>query len=119
MSDKTDLKIISTLLLSAIVGLSLSATFITLFNSAISFSIFPVISLILAIYCLHQRYLHNSVPDGAFSLIVLSFISGFFAYMMLIRVEFAMMGSNTIPTFIFLAAFFGLLVKLRKYKSIQ
>ena len=117
MSDKTDSKIISTLLLSGIVGLSLSASFITLFNSAISFSIFPVISLILAVYCLHQRYLTNSVPDGAFGLIALSFISGLFAYMMLIRVEYAIMGSNTIPTFIFLATFFALLVKLKRYKS--
>lgn len=119
MSEKTERKIVSTLLLSGIVGLSLSASFITLFNSAMSFSIFPVISLILAVYCLHQRYLNNSVPEGAFSLIVLSFISGFSAYMMLIRVEFASMGSNTIPTFIFLAAFLALLVKLKKYKAIQ
>ena len=44
-----------TLLLAFIVGLSVHGTFSALFNSAVHFSVFPVLALCLAVYCFHQR----------------------------------------------------------------
>lgn len=53
-----------TLLLALIAGLSINGTFAALFSSIVPFSIFPVLSLLLTVYCLHQRY-QNRVCRGA------------------------------------------------------
>ena len=45
-----------TLLLALIAGLSINGTFAALFSSIVPFSIFPILSLVLTVYCLHQRY---------------------------------------------------------------
>ena len=55
-----------TLLLAFIVGLSVHGTFSALFNSAVHFSVFPVLALCLAVYCFHQRYLNQMLPEGIF-----------------------------------------------------
>ena len=54
-----------TLLLAFIVGLSVHGTFSALFNSAVHFSVFPVLALCLAVYCFHQRYLNQMLPEGS------------------------------------------------------
>ncbi|STR56716.1 inner membrane protein [Klebsiella oxytoca] len=53
-----------TLLLALIAGLSINGTFAALFSSIVPFSIFPVLSLVLTVYCLHQRYQNRSMPVG-------------------------------------------------------
>jgi hypothetical protein len=53
-----------TLLLALIAGLSINGTFAALFSSIVPFSIFPILSLLLTVYCLHQRYQNRSMPVG-------------------------------------------------------
>ncbi|STR42684.1 inner membrane protein [Klebsiella michiganensis] len=51
-----------TLLLALIAGLSINGTFAALFSSIVPFSIFPILSLVLTVFCLHQRYQNRSMP---------------------------------------------------------
>lgn len=53
-----------TLLLALIAGLSINGTFAALFSAIVPFSVFPVISLVLTVYCLHQRYQNRTMPVG-------------------------------------------------------
>ena len=87
----------STLLLSLVVGLSTHGTFSALFNSSVEFSIFPIITLILAVYCLHQRYLHHAMPMGLPKFVVGSLFLGMFGYAAILRVQHPEVGSNFIP----------------------
>lgn len=87
----------STLLLSLVIGLSTHGTFSTLFNSFVEFSIFPIVTLILAVYCLHQRYLNQAMPMGLPKFVVGSFFLGMFGYAAILRVQHPDVGSNFIP----------------------
>ncbi|SUC44199.1 YijD family membrane protein [Providencia stuartii] len=93
----------STLLLALVIGLSTHGTFSALFNSLVEFSIFPVISLIVAIYCLHQRYLHHAMPIGLPKFVVGNFFLGLFAYAAILRVQYPDVGSSFIPSIIIVA----------------
>ena len=53
-----------TLLLALIAGLSINGSFAALFSSVVPFSIFPIIALVLTVYCLHQRYQNRTMPLG-------------------------------------------------------
>lgn len=53
-----------TLLLALVAGLSINGTFSALFSSIVPFSVFPIISPVLTVYCLHQRYLNRTMPVG-------------------------------------------------------
>lgn len=53
-----------TLLLALVAGLSINGTFAALFSSIVPFSVFPIISPVLTVYCLHQRYLNRTMPVG-------------------------------------------------------
>lgn len=53
-----------TLLLALVAGLSINGTFAALFSSIVPFSVFPIISLVLTVYCLHQRYLNRTMPEA-------------------------------------------------------
>ena len=50
-----------TLLLALVAGLSINGTFAALFSSIVPFSVFPIISLVLTVYCLHQRYQNRTI----------------------------------------------------------
>ena len=65
-----------TLLLALIAGLSINGSFAALFSSVVPFSIFPLIALVLAVYCLHQRYLNRAMPDGMPKLAAACFLLG-------------------------------------------
>ena len=65
-----------TLLLALIAGLSINGTFAALFSSIVPFSIFPILSLVLTVYCLHQRYQNRSMPVGLPGLAAACFILG-------------------------------------------
>ncbi|MBP6124234.1 MULTISPECIES: YijD family membrane protein [Providencia] len=88
----------STLLLALVIGLSTHGTFSALFNSLVEFSIFPVIALVLAVYCLHQRYLHQAMPMGLPKFVAGSFFIGIFGYAAILRVQHPEVGSNFIPS---------------------
>ena len=87
----------STLLLALVIGLSTHGTFSAMFNSLVEFSIFPIITLVLAVYCLHQRYLHHAMPIGLPKFVVGNFFIGVFGYAAILRVQNPEIGSNFIP----------------------
>lgn len=106
------------LVLSVIVGVSLSGSYLSLFNSAIPFSVFPVIALALSVYCLYQRYVSDVMPDGIGTLVVASCLLGLFGYITVILVEYSHMGSNMIPTLICLGLLFWIVAKFSKLKPV-
>ncbi|RUR95750.1 YijD family membrane protein [Pectobacterium polaris] len=106
-----------TLVLALIAGLSVNGAFAALFSSIVPFSIFPLIALILSIYCLHQRYLHHSMPEGIPMLAAASFLLGLLIYSAIVRVEYPAIGSNFIPSILCVVLVFWIGLKLRRRKA--
>ena len=77
-----------TLLLALIAGLSINGTFAAIFSSIVPFSIFPLIALVLTVYCLHQRYLNRTMPVGLPGLAAACFILGVLLYSTVVRAEY-------------------------------
>lgn len=90
------------------------------FSSVVSFSVFPLITLILSVYCIHQRYLNYSMPDGMPKLVVACFLLGLFSYSAIIRVEYPEIGSNFLPAVMGTVLVFWIYrkVKIRKNQAI-
>lgn len=107
------------LLFSVLVGVSISASYLSLFNSAVPFSVFPIISLALSVYCLYQRYVRDLLPDGFGIVVIGSCLLGLFGYVTVILVEYNNMGSNMIPTLICLALLFWVTYQYSKLKSLK
>lgn len=85
----------STLLLSVVIGVALHGSYSTLFNPLTGpWSIFPLISLVLAVYCLYQRYLNQPMTDGMPKLIFSFFLLGLFGYNAYLKTSSPEMGSN-------------------------
>ncbi|KHT17278.1 YijD family membrane protein [Pectobacterium brasiliense] len=106
-----------TLVLALIAGLSVNGAFAALFSSIVPFSIFPLIALVLSIYCLHQRYLHHSMPEGIPMLAAASFLLGLLIYSAIVRVEYPVIGSNFIPSILCVVLVFWIGLKLRRRKE--
>ena len=79
-----------TLLLALIAGLSINGAFAALFSSIVPFSVFPILSLLLTVYCLHQRYQNRSMPVGLPGLAAAFFILGVLLYSTVVRAEYPM-----------------------------
>ena len=86
-----------TLLLALVAGLSINGTFAALFSSIVPFSVFPIISLVLTVYCLHQRYQNRTMPVGLPGLAAACFILGVLLYSTVVRAEYPDIGSNFFP----------------------
>ncbi|MBK5074871.1 YijD family membrane protein [Budviciaceae bacterium CWB-B4] len=112
MTEKVS-KEYATLLLAFIAGISLNGSFNALFDSVIAFSIFPLIALGFSIYCLHQRYVTQPMPEGTPMLAFSCFLLGLFLYSAIIRAEYAGMGSNFLLTIICVALVFWIGYKLK------
>lgn len=85
----------STLLLATVIGVALHGTYSSFFNPLIeTWSVFPLISLILAVYCLYQRYLNQPMTDGMPKLIFSFFLLGLFGYNAYTRTVNPEWGSN-------------------------
>ncbi|MEQ9864942.1 YijD family membrane protein [Pectobacterium aroidearum] len=106
-----------TLVLALIAGLSVNGAFAALFSSIVPFSIFPLIALVLSVYCLHQRYLHHSMPEGIPMLAAASFLLGLLIYSAIVRVEYPAIGSNFIPSILCVVLVFWIGLKLRRRKE--
>ncbi|ACT11250.1 MULTISPECIES: YijD family membrane protein [Pectobacterium] len=106
-----------TLVLALIAGLSVNGAFAALFSSIVPFSIFPLIALVLSVYCLHQRYLHHSMPEGIPMLAAASFLLGLLIYSAIVRVEYPAIGSNFIPSILCVVLVFWIGLKLRRRKG--
>lgn len=106
-----------TLLLAMIAGLSINGTFAALFSSIVPFSVFPVIALVLTVYCLHQRYQNRTMPVGLPGLAAACFILGVLLYSTVIRAEFPDIGSNFFPAVLSVAMVFWIGYRMRQHKS--
>ncbi|AHG20111.1 hypothetical protein Z042_11125 [Chania multitudinisentens RB-25] len=106
------------LLLALIAGLSINGSFAALFSSVVPFSIFPLIALMLAVYCLHQRYLNQPMQDGMPKLAVACFLLGILGYSAIIRVEYPQIGSNFLPSILCVALVFWIGLQLKKCDSV-
>ncbi|AOM41687.1 YijD family membrane protein [Xenorhabdus hominickii] len=107
----------STMLLALIVGLATHGTFSAFFNSFVPFSIFPIIALVLSVYCLHQRYLNYPMAEGLPKLATGCFFLGMFMYSAFIRMEYPEIGSNFLPVIIGTVLVFWLYLKVRGRKQ--
>ena len=96
-----------TLLLALVAGLSINGTFAALFSSIVPFSVFPIISLVLTVYCLHQRYLNRTMPVGLPGLAAACFI----------RAEYPDIGSNFFPAVLSVIMVFWIGAKMRNRKQ--
>lgn len=103
-----------TLLLAFITGLSINGTFMALFSSVVPFSLFPLIALALAAWCLHQRYLNRAMPEGMPSLAAAFFLLGILFYSAVVRAQYPDIGSNFIPTLLMVVVVFWIAVRLKK-----
>ncbi|MEH0834626.1 YijD family membrane protein [Pectobacterium cacticida] len=108
-----------TLVLALLAGLSVNGAFAALFSSVVPFSIFPLIALVLSVYCLHQRYLHHSMPEGIPMLAAACFLLGLLIYSAIVRVEYPEIGSNFIPSILCVALIFWIGIRLRRRKAMQ
>lgn len=107
----------STLLLALVVGLSINGTFAALFNAVVPFSIFPIIALVLAVCCLHQRYQNRTMPVGLPGLSAACFILGVLLYSTVVRVEYPAIGSNFFPTILTVVVAFWIAYRMRNRKT--
>ncbi|STV97043.1 inner membrane protein [Klebsiella michiganensis] len=106
-----------TLLLALIAGLSINGTFAALFSSIVPFSIFPILSLVLTVYCLHQRYQNRSMPVGLPGLAAACFILGVLVYSTVVRAEYPDIGSNFFPAVLSVIMVFWIGYRLRNRKN--
>jgi hypothetical protein len=104
----------STLLLALLSGLSFNGSCAALFSAVVPFSIFPLISLVLAVYCLRERYHERSMSEGMPRLTLACFLLGIFAYSAVVRVQFPQIGSNLLPSIICVVLVVWIIFKLKK-----
>ena len=107
-----------TLLLALVAGLSINGTFAALFSSIVPFSVFPIISLVLTVYCLHQRYLNRTMPVGLPGLAAACFILGVLLYSTVVRAEYPDIGSNFFPAVLSVIMVFWIGAKMRNRKQL-
>ncbi|WP_145544143.1 YijD family membrane protein [Yersinia frederiksenii] len=108
-----------TLLLALITGLAINGSFNAIFSAFVPFSVFPLLTLILAVYCLHQRYLNFAMPQGLPVLASACFLLGILVYSAIVRVEHPAIGSNFVPSILSVVLVFWILFKLKTRKSAQ
>lgn len=118
-SEKQPHREMGTLLLALITGLAINGSFNTLFSGFVPFSVFPLLTLILAVYCLHQRYLNFAMPQGLPVLAGACFLLGILLYSAIVRVEHPAIGSNFVPSILSVVLVFWILFKLKARKSVQ
>ncbi len=108
-----------TLLLALIAGLSINGSFSALFSSIVPFSIFPLISLVLSVYCLHHHYHDRAMPQGFPSLAAASFLLGLLIYSAIIRVEYPVIGSNFVPAILVVVLVFWIGRRLKTVRKLN
>ena len=106
-----------TLLLALIAGLSINGAFAAIFSSIVPFSVFPIISLVLTVYCLYQRYQNRTMPVGLPGLAAACFILGVLLYSTVVRAEYPAIGSNFLPAVLSVILVFWIGYRIRNRKS--
>ena len=105
-----------TLLLALTAGLSINGTFAAIFSSIVPFSVFPMIALVLTVYCLHQRYLNRTMPVGLPALSAAFFILGVLLYSTVVRAEYPDIGSLFLPAVLSVILVFWIGWRMRNRK---
>ncbi|QZN96092.1 YijD family membrane protein [Symbiopectobacterium purcellii] len=108
-----------TLVLALIAGLSVNGSFAALFSSIVPFSVFPLVALVLSVYCLHQRYLNIEMPEGIPLLAAACFLLGLLLYSALVRVEYPQIGSNFLPSLLCVVLVFWIGLRLKKRRPVD
>ncbi|WP_291969688.1 YijD family membrane protein [Candidatus Symbiopectobacterium sp.] len=108
-----------TLVLALIAGLSVNGSFAALLSSIVPFSVFPLVSLVLSVYCLHQRYLNIEMPEGIPLLAAACFLLGLLLYSALVRVEYPQIGSNFLPSLLCVVLVFWIGLRLKKRRTVD
>lgn len=108
-----------TLVLALIAGLSVNGAFAAVFSAIVPFSVFPLIALVLSVYCLHQRYLNIEMPEGMPLLAASCFLLGLLLYSALVRVEYPQIGSNFLPSLLCVVLVFWIGFRLKKHRPVD
>lgn len=86
-----------TLLLAVTVGVCSNAILSTLTVTEVTFSIFPLIALVLAVQMLYQNYLRNPIAEDLPLVGLACFFVGAFGYSAFIKAQYPEAGSNFLP----------------------
>ncbi|MBL1376153.1 YijD family membrane protein [Zobellella iuensis] len=100
------------ILLALLVGICGNATLATLSVSQLAFSIFPIVSLVLAAHLLYQEYLSVPMEGDTPLCTLLGFLIGVFGYSAFLRTQFPEMGSNYLSVMISLVLVIWLALKM-------
>lgn len=104
------------LVLALVAGMSANAVLSGLTVAEIELSIFPLISCVLAFYCMLQEYKNNAIEGDIPLLTGASFIVGALSYSVCIRVIKPEIGSNFFPLIICMVLIFWMCHKLELFK---
>lgn len=91
-----------TLVLALITGMSGDALLSWMTMSEVSFSIFPLIALVLAVQALYQEYLRNPVAEDIPLVSLACFFVGAFGHSAFLKAQYPDTGSNLLSLFIVL-----------------
>ena len=100
------------LIFSLIAGTSANAALSGVTLQEIPFSVFPLLSCVLAFYCMLQQYKTRAIEGDVPLLTAASFIVGALAYAVGIRVLLPEIGSNFLPLMLCMALVFWMLNKV-------
>ncbi|NAW68892.1 YijD family membrane protein [Vibrio sp. V27_P1S3P104] len=92
-----------TLVLALISGMSGDALLSWLTMSEVTFSIFPLIALVLSVQALYQQYLRHPVAEDIPLVSLACFFVGAFGHSAFIKAQYPDSGSNLLSLFIVLA----------------
>ena len=111
--SKQDAKI---LILALVAGLSANALLSGLTMVEVELSIFPLLSCVLAFYCMLQEYKSRAIEGDVPLLTGASFIVGALSYSVCIRVIKPEIGSNFFPLIVCMVLIFWMCHKLGLFK---
>lgn len=100
------------LIFSLIAGASANGTLSGITLNEVAFSMFPLMSCLLAFYCMLQQYKSRAMEGDIPLLTGASFIVGALSYAVCIRVMIPEIGSNFLPLMVCMAIVFWMLHKV-------
>ncbi|MDP2562272.1 DUF1422 family protein [Psychrobium sp. 1_MG-2023] len=105
------------LIFSLVAGISANAGLTGFTLEEVTFSIFPIVSCILAFYCMLQQYQTREIGGDIPVLTAASFILGALGYAASIRVAMPELGSNFLPVMLCMGLIFWMLKKVGMFKA--
>jgi hypothetical protein len=95
-----------TLVLALIAGMCGNAMLSWLTISEVTFSIFPLIALVLSVQALYQEYLRNPIPEDVPMVGLAAFFVGAFGHSAFTKAQYPEAGSNFIAIMVVLVLLF-------------